>query len=246
MKRECCPVHEISAPVLPLLKDTVNRIIEDPILICYGRADLKLSGNHKAYIDSLLREVSSQEELWIGVITDSQEYLINKNIAIERAEIITSLLKNSDSTVSLVIHNEIRSSYFEDSINCKRISDIQIKPKSKVINLNNKIVIRHEYNSAATIDNEMVIKALDELLVKMKQENLSIRITGYTDNDGTEKENFVLSRQRALAIKRYLVKNGANPLRILTEYKGALDPVAANDTEEGRSKNRRSEIEVLK
>ena len=71
---------------------------------------------------------------------------------------------------------------------------------------------------------------------------VSIEIAGHTDNKGSKEYNQNLSLQRAKAIHDYLLQNGVAPGRL--QYKGYGDttPIAPNDTEENRQKNRRIEF----
>lgn len=71
-----------------------------------------------------------------------------------------------------------------------------------------------------------------------------IDIVGYTDSKGSEEYNQGLSVRRALAVKDYLVSEGVDATLIDVSGKGESDPVASNDTEEGRARNRRVEIHV--
>jgi outer membrane protein OmpA-like peptidoglycan-associated protein len=74
---------------------------------------------------------------------------------------------------------------------------------------------------------------------------LKIKITGHTDNDGNAALNMDLSKRRAASVKKYLIANyGIEDSRILTDGKGASEPVASNSTAEGKAKNRR--VEFLK
>lgn len=73
-----------------------------------------------------------------------------------------------------------------------------------------------------------------------------VYVTGHTDNIGTDEANNLLSRQRAAFVGDYLVKNGIQRPAIVEEGKGETEPVASNDTEEGRAKNRRVEIRINK
>ena len=63
-------------------------------------------------------------------------------------------------------------------------------------------------------------------------------------NTGEEARNKRLSEERALSVKNYLVDLGIDPLRIETFGRGSESPVASNETEEGRSQNRRIEIRM--
>ena len=87
---------------------------------------------------------------------------------------------------------------------------------------------------------------LDELVSYMKwKENERIEIGGHTDNVGNDPDNLKLSQQRAEAIRQYLIKKGIQPARIIAKGYGATEPVADNSTDEGRQKNRRTEVKIL-
>ena len=71
-----------------------------------------------------------------------------------------------------------------------------------------------------------------------------IKIVGYSDNSGTFEQNKEISRKRANSVKSLLIQYGISPSRIVAIGKGELNPIAPNDTPEGRAKNRRVEIEI--
>lgn len=73
---------------------------------------------------------------------------------------------------------------------------------------------------------------------------VKIKIGGYTDNTGNAESNIKLSANRANAIKKALADQGINAKRLETKGYGSEHPVAVNDTEEGRQKNRRIDINV--
>jgi OmpA-OmpF porin, OOP family len=89
-------------------------------------------------------------------------------------------------------------------------------------------------------------KELDELVSYMKwRENEKIEIGGHTDNVGTDADNLKLSQNRAESIKQYLIKKGINATRVTAKGYGASQPVTDNSTDEGRQKNRRTEVKIL-
>jgi outer membrane protein OmpA-like peptidoglycan-associated protein len=71
-----------------------------------------------------------------------------------------------------------------------------------------------------------------------------ISVTGNTDLIGTTEYNQALGLRRALAVEKYLETMGINSGRIITESKGESNPAADYLTEEGRAKNRRTEISL--
>jgi outer membrane protein OmpA-like peptidoglycan-associated protein len=72
------------------------------------------------------------------------------------------------------------------------------------------------------------------------------RIVGYTDNQGDPVSNERLSNARATAVKQALVDGGIAADRIATAGMGERDPIADNSTEEGRAKNRRTQLEIVR
>lgn len=69
-------------------------------------------------------------------------------------------------------------------------------------------------------------------------------INGYTDNSGTEAINIPLSSQRAQIVVDFLVAHGVVGAQLVVKGLGSVNPIAPNDTVEGRTKNRRVEIVV--
>ena len=84
-------------------------------------------------------------------------------------------------------------------------------------------------------------------LAKALQEHpaLRLRLEGHTDNVGSVTENQLLSEKRVATIKAYLVKRGVMETRLETQGFGGSRPVAPNDTEEDKRKNRRVEFVVV-
>ncbi|GAN33795.1 MAG: VWA domain-containing protein [Candidatus Brocadia sp. AMX2] len=82
--------------------------------------------------------------------------------------------------------------------------------------------------------------------ILQKNPDMHIRIEGHTDNIGSMEYNIDLSQKRAQAVKNYLVGKGIQESRVSTVGFGYKKPIAPNDTEEGRSLNRRAEIVPIK
>jgi len=83
-------------------------------------------------------------------------------------------------------------------------------------------------------------------LILKKNPEVRIEIQGHTDNVGSAVYNMKLSESRAKAVVEYLIKKGIDPRRISAKGYGLTQPIAGNDTEEGRAKNRRVEFKRIK
>lgn len=76
-------------------------------------------------------------------------------------------------------------------------------------------------------------------------QELKVEIRGYTDNEGNEKDNLILSEGRAKAVVEYLILKGISTEKLTYLGLGSANPIAPNDTKEGKSKNRRVEFVVI-
>lgn len=71
-----------------------------------------------------------------------------------------------------------------------------------------------------------------------------INITGHTDSTGSDAYNQTLSQQRAASVAQYLISQGVDPTRVAAQGMGESQPIASNDTTQGRQQNRRVELEL--
>jgi len=86
---------------------------------------------------------------------------------------------------------------------------------------------------------------LDKLVPVFKEyPDTDIKVYGYTDSKGADDYNLNLSQQRAAAVKGYLSARGLSGARFVTTGMGEADPLATNDTDQGRAQNRRVEFAI--
>ncbi|MDR1222030.1 MAG: OmpA family protein [Tannerella sp.] len=78
-----------------------------------------------------------------------------------------------------------------------------------------------------------------------KNPDTDLKVIGHTDNTGKVDYNQTLSEKRAKSVYDYLLEQGVNSRRMIYEGKGIHQPVADNNTVEGRAKNRRVEIMIM-
>ncbi len=119
------------------------------------------------------------------------------------------------------------------------------------------IVIRYEPAKSYTLEDVQFdtgkstlrassFQALDDLVGAMRlKPQMRLEIAGHTDALGDETANLRLSQARAEAVVAYLVKKGINPKRLMATGYGESQPIADNETAEGRQENRRTEARIL-
>jgi outer membrane protein OmpA-like peptidoglycan-associated protein len=78
-----------------------------------------------------------------------------------------------------------------------------------------------------------------------KHERVVVEVAGHTDSVGSDAYNQGLSERRANSVKDYLTSKGVTATRLTARGYGEAQPVASNDTDEGRAENRRVELIVL-
>jgi outer membrane protein OmpA-like peptidoglycan-associated protein len=121
--------------------------------------------------------------------------------------------------------------------------DMEIQP----IELNKSYRINDIYfpfNSIALTPESKVI--LDQLLEFLTENStISIQVQGHTDNIGNDAGNLKLSENRAQSVYNYLREQGISETRLSYKGFGKSMPVATNDTEEGRAKNRRTVFVII-
>ncbi|MBB1285197.1 OmpA family protein [Flavisolibacter sp. BT320] len=110
-----------------------------------------------------------------------------------------------------------------------------------IIRFNEKVLFaynRSDLNETAKTN----LDKLNSILTKYPETNITI--IGHTDNKGSDTYNQTLSKARASSVTSYAGQNGINTARLTAVGKGESDPIAVNDTEEGRASNRRVEFVI--
>ena len=118
----------------------------------------------------------------------------------------------------------------------------------KSITENTNFVLNNIYfdTDSSNIRTESYI-ALDQIVELLKEnENIKVEISAHTDNVGEYNYNINLSQQRSASVVNYLISKGISSENLEAKGYGETKPIAANDTEIGKAKNRRVEFTILK
>src|SRR5690348_8621705 len=125
----------------------------------------------------------------------------------------------------------------------------QVVPGATVTRVGEGLVVTFESGLLFDFDSDQLREASKDNLNNLanslsKFGDSKLLLVGHTDNTGTDSYNLDLSRRRAGAVGSYLIAHGVPSARISTSGRGETEPVAPNDTDADRQKNRRVEVAI--
>lgn len=140
--------------------------------------------------------------------------------------------------------------FYSQNINLKESS--QLHPYEQVITLepievNSKMILNNVFFDFDKSDLDSISGLELDKVADLLQKNPTIRIeiSGHTDNKGDDKYNLSLSQRRAESVVAYLLQKGIERSRMVAKGYGETQPVAPNDTDENRARNRRTELKII-
>jgi type IX secretion system PorP/SprF family membrane protein len=119
------------------------------------------------------------------------------------------------------------------------------------ITINNQSELKQAFKDVKFESDKYILTSPSKLVLNevsnfMGKNDLEIYLIGHTDAQALDNYNLVLSENRVKAVQKYLVDLGIMKTRIKIDWKGETEPIAPNNTENGREKNRRVELIILK
>lgn len=208
-----------SDPRLTLLKGVITDEKTGLVLM----SDIELIDNEKNEVISKFQSNSSTGEYLIS-LSSGKNYGINVSAV---GYVFQSENINLPDTAS---YQEI----------IKNITLKKLEVATKIV-LNN---IFFDYDkSTIKIESDTELKRLRNLL--HENQNLKIEISGHSDNKGSLEYNQKLSESRAKTVADYLITQGINESRLIYIGHAFNQPIASNETEEGRQLNRRTEFKII-
>ncbi len=166
-----------------------------------------------------------EKESFIPGVTEKKEELKDQSAATPAPAKSAEIDKNKQSTIAEDTKEQAATSENQDAKIADQRTLIYFKPNSNELP-------------------DEAFKALDRIAqYLMDHPETNIQIRGYTDSTGSYSYNISVSQFRANTIKSYLVGKGVNSSRVKAVGMGPENPIAPNETEAGRRRNRRVEIE---
>lgn len=123
-------------------------------------------------------------------------------------------------------------------------------PNAKVERVGEGVLVTFDSGLLFDFDSDVVRGAAKDNLAELanslkKYDESDVLIVGHTDAVGTDSYNQALSERRAESAARFLRAQGVDGSRLKTDGMGEMEPVATNDTEAGRTQNRRVEVAIF-
>jgi outer membrane protein OmpA-like peptidoglycan-associated protein len=180
--------------------------------------------------------------------TDAQKSLAATwdNLSNARREIAAQQSQIQKSKAELDAEKEARAKAEQSAAaamaSLTKIAQVKEEQRGVVITLDGQVLFvtgKAELLPIARDRLNQVAKSLKEL-----DDDKLVSIEGFTDSRGADDMNMKLSQDRANAVKDYLISQGVKPEKVRSIGRGEANPVASNDTPEGRANNRRVEIVV--
>ncbi len=210
----------------------------------------KLRPNVVTYVKGLIKDANSKQPLDadVQIIDLKTNRLIFQNVnALNQGQFLATL--NVGKNYGLNISRPGYLFYSENFslLNQKTGKPFIIEVSLQEIEAGKKSILRNIFFDT----NQFVLKPeskseLEKLIVFLTiNPKVTIEISGFTDNVGDAKSNQLLSENRAKTVYQYLINNKINASRLTFKGYGALQPIAPNTTEEGRSRNRRTEFKIV-
>lgn len=240
-------------PEMPLVLNTEDNLlagVSEPITETIVPQKLEVATNPLTILKGVTLDESTQKPVGAKIVLTDNE----KNVVIATFEsntatgkYLVSLPSGKNYGIAVINPNYLFHSENVDIKLSTSYNEIVKDISLKKIDVGKKIVLRNIFFDfgKATLRNESVSE-LDRL-TQLLTENPSIKIeiSGHTDNKSSREFNMKLSESRAKAVVDYLITKGIAADRMTYKGFGFDQPIATNETEEGRQLNRRTEFKIV-
>lgn len=228
--------------------------VKEPLTFEYQKATPELGADYIEYLrNTLLKDRTEDNILQInGHYHDGEEAPAEyDNMGLARAEAIRDLLKEHlpeeriDISSRLINKRDTFEKHTFSGFSYNWKAPLK-KEETTIITQEDEVTIYFPFNSTVKDQNQQVDQYLEKLADRLKSSEESISIVGHTDDIGEEQDNARLGMQRAESIQNILLSKGISNDRISIDSKGERQPATSNDTEEGRHRNRRTVLKIIK
>jgi len=240
-KNYCCaPTTGISErTVAPMSTIPIKKLT--PLSFACSSDDPNADARWNKFRDSLINTLSEDKILEIQGFDFSDEKNASgqSSLGLSRAQQVRKMLASvKDGQIRLTSGKMTKNCREEEMYNLIRFKT----SRNNVVEIDDRTLIYFPVNSSNKLNDGQVEDYLNKVASRVKSSGETVILTGHTDSDGEEASNMLLGKRRAEVIKSYLVSRGVSGRKILTNTKGETSPITSNATENGKAKNRRTEL----
>lgn len=204
---------------------------------------------YKRDVDALKDQIAQIEASKAGVINERNR--LNDELSIlgkEKGMLSTDLKKALDRVEELKQMAEKRRMKLRELKD--KLQAMQAAGKLQVLTVNGRMVVKLPENVLFDTgkfklkpEGEMAVAQLAPILASL--EGRQFQVAGHTDDVGSDDSNWKLSANRALSVVQYMISQGMPSERLSATGYGKFQPVASNETDEGKAQNRRIDINLV-
>ena len=234
LSTNCCLVEEESATVIDETKEDTYL---GNLAFLPDDADPITTEKTDNFLLSQLAQLDSNDVLRIiGQFDEGAP----ESLGLKRAKEIQALMKDISNIDRVELATEEKDLADEGWLEAYRFEVSKREPS--IVTIDDRTLIYFPYNSVDQILDDEIKTYLSQIADRLERTEEKVYLTGHTDSFGNASYNFRLGMQRARVVERYLISQGVSGDRIEIDSRGEIDPIAPNSTEEGRSRNRRTEL----
>lgn len=198
------------------------------------------------HLKELIDEMEESTKLRItGLYRNQEENLTAfENLGLARANSISQIIGLDEDKIQIA-HDSLRNVNYSFDCPLPAVKLRLVTVSKKIKEIEDRTLIYFPVNSINKLADAEVEKYLDDVVLRVIGTGEKILLDGHTDNSGSTEYNLELGQRRANIIKQYLVSKNVRADKIITNSYGDQQPLASNDTEEGRAENRRTELRII-
>lgn len=259
IKQACATaVGQSTLPTIstPVSDPSKSNAVELPIAFRWQSAEPLLGASYQQYRDSIIRALGEEDVLQITALHYDAENASTDTLtySMERARALKKLFAEKLPAHRIKLMQ--KTVYSEDGVKRQPFAAMEIdylapplattETSVPVVRLKDGVRIYFGFNASEGEMDTEIKEYLNELADSLVLRGNTVRITGHTDDVGEAKANYNIGLRRAKSVRNYLRERGVPRSQIQTFSKGETEPIATNATEEGKARNRRTEIKIVR
>ncbi len=230
-------VHFVDTDDFNGLPDELKNYTKDKFAYGYGGLEFSLGSAAKPSLDWVNPLALMYDELKDPSLRQEVEALKNRVANVEKS--IEDLKKDSDGDGVSDQFDKCPGTPAGTAVDGSGCPLPKAPEPVAVSSVSGFETIQFEFNSSVLKTEAYPV--LDKLSSVLRESGGKVTSNGYASSEGTAAYNLKLSKDRANSVKTYLVNSGVSASQVVTKGNGEANPIASNDTEEGRIQNRRVE-----